>query len=209
MPNGKLLVVEDDRTTASIIKMYLQNCDYQVVDVVRTGNHAIESAERNSPDLVLMDIKLDGEIDGITAANIIINNLHVPVVYITSFSDEGILKRAQMTNHSGFINKPVREVDLKTTINLAVNNHNNRTSNPARKKLNLSELASAYNLTKSESKVIIKLLQNPDLAATSDDFDITINTLRTHLKHIYKKTGTNSKAELLMKIVNGFDSSQP
>jgi DNA-binding NarL/FixJ family response regulator len=206
MSNGKLLVVEDDRTTASIIKMLVKKCDYQVVDVVSTGEKAIQSTKRNMPDLVLMDIKIEGDKDGITTANTIINELHIPVVYITSYNDKDILRRARVTKHSGFINKPLREVDLKTTIDLAVNKHkkaNEETSK--KKKLNVIELMNTYGLTKSESKLVIKLIENPDLNTTSDDFDITINTLRTHLKHIYRKTHTNSKAELLMKVINMFD----
>jgi two-component system, response regulator PdtaR len=206
MSNGKLLVVEDDRTAASIIKMLVKKCDYQVVDVVSTGDSAIQSTKRNMPDLVLMDIKIEGDKDGITTANTIINELHIPVVYITSYSDKDILRRARVTKHSGFINKPLREVDLKTTINLAVSKHKKANEETLiRKKLSVTELMNTYGLTKSESNLVMNLIKNPDLNATSDDFDITINTLRTHLKNIYKKTCTNSKAELLMKIVKEFD----
>jgi two-component system, response regulator PdtaR len=206
MPNGKLLVVENDRTTASIIKMLVQKFDYEVVDIVSAGAHAISSTEKNNPDLVLMDIKIDGDIDGITAANTIINNYNTPVVYITSYSDKEILRRARLTSHSGFINKPVREVDLKTTIDFAVRKKpEQNVDQQAKEKLSAEALIKTFSLTKSESNLVIKLIKNPDLNATSDDFDITINTLRTHLKHIYRKTDANSKAELLMKVVKEFD----
>jgi len=206
MPNGKLLVVENDRTTASIIKMLVQKFDYEVVDIVSAGAHAISSTEKNNPDLVLMDIKIDGDIDGITAANTIINNYNTPVVYITSYSDKEILRRARLTSHSGFINKPVREVDLKTTIDFAVRKKpEQNVDQQAKEKLSAGALIKTFSLTKSESNLVIKLIKNPDLNATSDDFDITINTLRTHLKHIYRKTDANSKAELLMKVVKEFD----
>ncbi|MBT7951117.1 MAG: response regulator [Gammaproteobacteria bacterium] len=157
MSNGKLLVVEDDRTTASIIKMLVKKCDYQVVDVVSTGDSAIQSTKRNMPDLVLMDIKIEGDKDGITTANTIINELHIPVVYITSYNDKDILRRARVTKHSGFINKPLREVDLKTTINLAVNNRRRNEEKSKQKKLSVPELMHTYGLTKSESNLVIKL----------------------------------------------------
>lgn len=186
--------------------MYVQKFDYQVVDIVSTGNNAIRSTEINDPDLVLMDIKIDGEIDGITAAKTIINKLHVPVVYITSYNDEDILRRARLTDHSGFINKPLREVDLRTTINQAVNDSRRQIElQNKKKKLSATELIKTYTLTKSESNLLVKLIKNPDLVATSSESDITVNTLRTHLKHIYRKTDTNSKSELLMKVVNEFD----
>jgi two-component system, response regulator PdtaR len=206
MSNGRLLVVENDRTTASIIKMLVQKFDYEVIDIVSAGDHAIRSTRKNNPDLVLMDIKIDGEIDGITAANTIINDFNTPVVYITSYNDKEIMRRARSTSHSGFINKPLREVDLKTTIDFAVNKKPGRgLSQKTKKKLSANELISTFGLTKSESNLVVKLIKNPDLNATSDDFDITINTLRTHLKHIYRKTDANSKAELLMKVVREFD----
>ncbi len=206
MPNGKLVIVEDDRTTASIIRLLAQKCDYQVIDIVSTGDDAIHSVKKNTPDLVLMDIKLDGLIDGITAAHTIISKLNVPVVYITSYNDDSILQRARLTDHSGFINKPLREVDLRTTINFAVNNSRKKPEDQTKKKkLSVAELVNTLELTKSESHLVLKLINNPDIVAISDESNITINTLRTHLKHIYRKTYTNSKAGLLMKIVNEFD----
>lgn len=120
MSKRKLLVVEDDRTTAAIIRMHLLNEDYQVIDTVDSGQKAIDSVGQHRPDLVLMDIKLRGSIDGITAADTIIEECKTPVVYVTAHSDENILARAQKTRHSGFINKPLREVDLRTTIKLAI-----------------------------------------------------------------------------------------
>ena len=206
MPNGRLLVVENDRTTASIIKMFLEKCDYQVVDVVNSGDNAIRSTAENDPDLVLMDIRLEGEVDGITAADRIISELDVPVVYVTAHNDEEVLNRARGTAHSGFINKPLREVDLRTTINFAVNSKKkNNGSAKAKRALTVEELMDAYGLTKSESNLVTKLIKNPDLNAISEESYITVNTIRTHLKHIYRKTKTGSKAELLMKVVNEFD----
>ena len=206
MPNGRLLVVENDRTTASIIKMFLEKCDYQVVDVVNSGDNAIRSTAENDPDLVLMDIRLEGEVDGITAADRIISELQVPVVYVTAHNDEEVLDRARGTAHSGFINKPLREVDLRTTINFAVNSKRKKNDGgKVKKTLSVSELMDAYGLTKSESNLVTKLLKNPDLNAISEESYITVNTIRTHLKHIYRKTRTGSKAELLMKVVNEFD----
>lgn len=206
MSNGKLLVVENDRTTAAIIKMFLEKCNYQVVDVVSSGDRAIRSTVEHDPDLVLMDIRLEGEVDGITAAETIIRDYDIPVVYVTAHNDDDILSRARDTKHSGFINKPLREVDLRTTINFAVSTHRNKKlPDRGKKMLVVSELMDSYGLTKSESHLIVKLLKNPDLNTISRESFITVNTIRTHLKHIYRKTHTSSKAELLMKVVNEFD----
>ena len=116
----KILVVDDDRTTAKIIELQLSRMGYSVPSIATTGSEAIDKARTFSPDLMLMDIKLGRGIDGIEAARIIKQKYQVPVIYLTAHSDESTLSRALDTEPLGYVNKPLREKDLRTTISLAL-----------------------------------------------------------------------------------------
>ena len=101
----RILVVEDERITAEDIKSGLESADYEVLDMISTGEKAIEMAGKLQPDLVLMDIKLKGKMDGIEAAGQIKLKYDIPVIYLTAYSDEYTVRRAKKTDHSGFILK--------------------------------------------------------------------------------------------------------
>ena len=91
---SKILVVEDERITAEDIKSGLENAGYKVPALVSTGEDAIDKAGKLRPDLVLMDIKLKGKMDGIEAAGQIKLRYNIPVIYLTAYSDEYTVKRA-------------------------------------------------------------------------------------------------------------------
>lgn len=116
----RILVVDDDRTTAKIIELQLTKMGYIVVSIAKTGQEAIDKTHSFSPDLLLMDIRLDKKMDGIEAAGIIMQKYHVPVIYLTAHADENTLARALATHPLGYVNKPLRETDLLTTISLAL-----------------------------------------------------------------------------------------
>ena len=202
MSGERILVVDDDHTTASVMQLYLENFGFVVPDVACTGAEAIEKAKKLKPDLVLMDIRLGKGLDGIDSAEVIMQKLHIPVIYVTAYSDEETLERAQMTNPYGFINKPLRDTDLKTTVRFALDKSK---ANPAKKSLPQLEdvLHQVYDLTPAESRVVSKLLDNPDVESTADALHISVSTVRTHLKHIYRKTETNRQSALFHKIVTG------
>ena len=112
----KILVVEDDRIIARDIQNTLENMGYHVADVVASGEESIEKALYFQPDLVLMDIKLKGTLDGMSAAQQIYDRFQIPVVYLTAYGDEKTLSRAKKAECFGFVIKPFDENMLKQTI---------------------------------------------------------------------------------------------
>lgn len=112
----KILIVEDESIIARDVKIMLENLGYNVPAVVSSGEESIEKASILHPDLVLMDIKLKGNIDGMSAAEQIYERFHIPVIYLTAYEDGRTLKRAKKINPSGFINKPFEELELQTII---------------------------------------------------------------------------------------------
>ena len=129
--DAKILVVEDERITAEDIKSGLEFAGYTVPAIVSSGEDAIEKAGELKPDLVLMDIKLKGEMDGIEAAGQIRVRYDIPVIYLTAYSDESTVQRAKVTEPSGYIlkertgliKKPFEESELHTAIEITLYRH--------------------------------------------------------------------------------------
>ena len=109
MAEAQVLVVEDDSIIAMDIKSRLQALGYAVSAVVFSGQEAIEKAAETQPDLVLMDIRLRGHMDGVEAAERIHTRFDIPVVYLTAHADESTLQRAKLTEPYGYILKPFEE----------------------------------------------------------------------------------------------------
>ncbi|MFB8789055.1 MAG: ATP-binding protein [Potamolinea sp.] len=123
MVRSKILIVEDESIVALNIKNRLEGLGYAVVATISCGESAIEAAAKNRPDLVLMDIKLKGKIDGIEAAGQIRSRFQIPVVYLTAYTDDETLNRAKLTEPYGYILKPFESRDLCTTIEIALYKH--------------------------------------------------------------------------------------
>ncbi len=128
---SKILVVEDERITAEDIKSGLEDAGYNVAALVSSGKDAIIKAGELKPDLVLMDIKLKGKMDGIEAAEKIKLLYDIPVIYLTAYSDEYTVQRAKITEPSGYIlkqetgllKKPFEESELHTAIEITLYRH--------------------------------------------------------------------------------------
>ena len=123
MDKVKVLVVEDEWVTAQDIKRSLEKLNYAVPPTVATGEEAIQKSIELQPDLVLMDIILQGEIDGIEAAEQIHTHCHIPVVFLTAYSDRETLQRANTTQPYGYLLKPFEDQELNTTIQIALSRH--------------------------------------------------------------------------------------
>ncbi|MFQ5685335.1 MAG: response regulator [Candidatus Scalindua sp.] len=120
MAKARIMIVEDEWTVAEEIKMVLQSFEYTVTSMSSSGKEAIQKAEKDKPDLVLMDIVLEGEMDGIEAANEIRSRFNTPIIFLTAYTDEKILDRASITGPFGYIVKPFVNEDLKISIEIAM-----------------------------------------------------------------------------------------
>lgn len=127
MTPAKILVVEDEYIIASALQESLTAMGYEVIEVVATGEQAVEVAARLRPDVVLMDIQLKGSMDGIQAAQRIQNRLGIPVVYLTAHSDPDTLKRVVHSRSYGYLTKPITEEELKEAIDKALSRHRGAT----------------------------------------------------------------------------------
>lgn len=123
MAGEKILVVEDEGLTAMELQRKLKFWGYDVPTFAFSRREAVKKAEEIKPDLILMDIVLKGEGDGIDAVKEIRDNIDVPVIYLTAYSDESTVERAEVTEPYGFIIKPFEEKELHESISNALHKH--------------------------------------------------------------------------------------
>jgi CheY-like chemotaxis protein len=109
---GNIMVVEDEGVVSIDIRNMLQKAGYSVAAVAFEGKEAIMKAERSNPDLILMDIGLKGEMDGIETAKKIRDRFRIPIVFLTGFADDNTMAKAKEADPSGFIIKPINEGEL-------------------------------------------------------------------------------------------------
>jgi DNA-binding LytR/AlgR family response regulator len=122
MGNIKVLVVEDDFIIAHDIVTHLKSNGYDILGVVQSGEVAIAKVKRESPDILLLDIKLDGELDGIETAEVVNNIVNIPIIYITASTDPESINRAKKTSPHAYIIKPFNFNNLQAAIELAIYN---------------------------------------------------------------------------------------
>lgn len=124
MARFKILVVEDESIVARDIEYMLDRLGYRVSGVASRGKEAIEKALETHPDLILMDIKLKEDMNGIETARQIREHLDIPVIFMSASSDEASLKRARKTKPFYFVPKPIEISELQVSIKKAYSLHN-------------------------------------------------------------------------------------
>ncbi|MDK2833886.1 MAG: two-component system, response regulator PdtaR [Methanolobus sp.] len=120
MEDIKILVVEDENIIALNIKKKLKSFGYTVPAIVSTAEDAIKMTEITFPDLILMDVMLKGEMNGVQAIEEIRKKFDIPVIYLTAYSDDEVLERAKLTQPYGYVLKPFEEDDLRAVIEMAL-----------------------------------------------------------------------------------------
>ena len=182
----RIVIVEDDITTRNQLSENLEQFGCEVVSVTDNGDDALAIVSKELPDLVLMDIHLNGNKDGIETAAEIAKLFDIPVIYITSYMDNETIDRAAATHPYGYINKPLRYNNLKATMQIAVKNH--------RKKLDTD-------LSQKE-KIHAEISQHL-LNHTFNQFDIGLCFCDENLKIGYK----NTKATELINAIDNVSIS--
>ncbi len=119
----RILVAEDEKIIAKDISQTLKKFGYDVLDSATTAEKVINQAKKFQPDLILMDILLDGETTGIDAAKILQKDMDIPIIYLTALADENTISKAKETEPYGYILKPFDQKTLRTTVEMALYKH--------------------------------------------------------------------------------------
>jgi len=119
----KILIVEDDRMLCTIFNMFINELGYELLDFAASGKDALYLIEKEKPDVVLMDIHLEGDMNGIETSQEIKKNFDIPIIYISSDVEDETITNAILSNTYGFLVKPIYKEALGVTIEFAYKKH--------------------------------------------------------------------------------------
>lgn len=177
MVETRVMIVEDDRIIASHLKSTLKGLGYDVPCSVSSGEEAVTSAEKHNPDLVLMDIELEGKMDGIEAAGQIRARFNIPVVFLSAFSDKLILERAKITEPFGYIIKPFEDRELFSNIEIALYKH---------------KIEKELKESNEFLRILIDFLPYPIYVINTDDYTVELANLAAKTGKLSKKMTCHS-----------------
>jgi len=226
----RVLVVEDEWIVARAVQKTLEAAGFGVTDVVGSAREAVESVERQDPDLVLLDIVLQSGNDGVQLAHELREKTDAPIIFVTAHADEHTLGRAAAVRPAGFVVKPFQEAQLLSAVTMAVCQPRGRTEIPVRvepepgaadvqrdmgepvseRRARLVQVASAVSnlvpagqrtdLTTRELEIVRLLLSNGRVSSIAERLSLSPHTVRNHLRSIFKKLGVHSQVELIREL---------
>jgi two-component system, LytTR family, response regulator LytT len=211
MAKISVLVVEDESIVSKDIQHSLKKLGYNVVGSSATAEKAIELAISERPDIILMDIMLKGEMNGIEAADEIRKTCSIPIIFLTAYADESTLSKAKVTEPFGYILKPFKEIDLHTTIEMAIYKHSREQEIVKQRDLLFSLVENkdsgqkGYIFVKSNSKLIKLKSEDVYYIEALKDY-VVIHTLdmRYTIHSTMKEIDTKMGQEAFVRIHRSF-----
>ncbi|MBK7358924.1 MAG: response regulator transcription factor [Saprospiraceae bacterium] len=197
----RVLIVEDEPLIAENIAMYLNNHDYEVAGIAYDYEEAILKLEQEKPDIVLLDINLEGELDGIDVGKFIHEKMGIPFVFLSSYSDKSTLERAKHIQPSGYLVKPFHEKSLMATLEISLSNF--ASSNHVQiTELNLEKINSQLlsPLSQREFEVLFLIYAGKTNQQISQDLFISINTLKRHINNAYMRLQVTTRTTAIKKL---------
>lgn len=199
MTQIRVLVVEDEPLIAEDIRETLDNMDFGVSGVAYDSRSALEELSRNTPDLVLLDVNLGSEMDGVDIAQVINREYKIPFVFLTSYADKSTVDRAKHTRPMGYVVKPFDEKDLFTTLEIALFNYS---MTQPKVELNLTRINQRLvgNLTQKEFEILSSIFQGKTNRQMAEEHFISVNTIKTHIKNVYDKLDVHTRTQAIAKL---------
>lgn len=194
----RILVVEDDPIIAMDIVDQLSALDYEVIGQAYDTSEALELLDKKRPDLVMLDIDLGGDQDGVDIAHFINQRHGIPFIFLTSFADRTTIARVKETQPSGYIVKPFDQKDLLSQIEIAMYNHTQR--HPVELVMDRINAKVYTPLTEREFELLKMIYEGYPNTKIAENLYVSLNTVKTHIKNIYLKLDVNSRSTCLAKV---------
>ncbi|MEE9373419.1 MAG: response regulator transcription factor [Saprospiraceae bacterium] len=201
MSNVTIMIVEDEALIAHDIARRVKKMGYDVAAIKHSSDDALAYLSIHTPDIILCDININGDKDGIDVADYVQNNKKIPLVFITALSDKGTLERAKKTLPYGYIIKPFDNHDLLTAIEMALYKHSTEMEKLALSLDKVNKMAS-----ESVSKREFEMLQDITEGLTNNQISekrfIAVSTVKYHISRLLEKMGASNRADALHKIID-------
>ncbi len=184
---GKVMIIEDEAIIAMDIRSTVEELGYTVPATASSGDEALSKVDEADPDIILMDIKIAGNMDGIETAGKINETHNIPIIYITSYSDEKTLERAMNTRPYSYILKPIRERDLAVELKLALHSH----------KMELKLIQAFNELQKANEKLqMLDDMKSDTIMSISSNIQTQISDASDAIDKAMKGPGQSDNMEL-------------
>ena len=198
MSRIRILVVEDDPVISMDIADQLEILDYEVVGQLYHADEALRELDHHRADLVILDIDLGGDQDGVDIAHYINQNLGIPFIFLTAYADRTTLGRVKETQPAGYIVKPFDQKDLLAQIEIALYKHAQRyTTALVPDRINARIHTS---LTEREFEILSMIYEGFSNRKIAEEIFVSLNTVKTHIKNIYLKMDVNSRSNCLARV---------
>ena len=219
MEKIRIFIVEDESIVAKDIQNSCLKLGYEVVGIANNGKEAIEKIIETSPDLILMDIMIKGDLTGIDVSERIKEKVKIPVIFLTAYADEGTLSKAKITEPYGYILKPFKEIDLHSTIEMAFYKHQKDSELQKERDFlyslveNKDDSSKDILFVKANSRLVKVLLKDIFYVEALKDY-VIINTqyarytVHSTMKDIEKKLGTTDFARVHRSFIARLDKIQ-
>jgi DNA-binding NarL/FixJ family response regulator len=202
MSEVRVLIVEDEPVIAENIAMYLNNNDFKVSGIAYDIDEARRQLLQNTPDVVLMDINLGCDEDGIDMATFINKNYSIPLLFLTAYTDKKTIDRAKEVEPAAYVVKPFNERALLASLEIALSNfaRRNRQQVPhlSFTKINKHLIAQ---ITEREFDVLQLIYEGKTNQQIADQFAISINTIKKHINSAYLKLDVCTRTKAIARML--------
>lgn len=200
MPKSRILIVEDEPIIAEDISDTLLEAEYTCVGISHDSEGALDMLVSRSPDLILLDISIDGHLDGIELADLLKHRHNVPYIFLTSHSDQITLAKAKQTLPYGYVVKPYKKGDLISAIEMALFRHQNE---------NKSDLPSLWaindkmnqSITQKEYHCLLQIYDGLTNKQMAERQFVSVNTIKYHLKNLFLKLDVTNRTHAINKVL--------
>lgn len=201
MKKIKVGIVEDEIIIAETISLALKKLGYLPTKPAYSYESAISMLESEKPDIVLLDINLNDELDGVDLAHYINANHSLPIIFLTANSDRNTIDRSKQTRPNAFLVKPFSNEDLFSAIEIAHFNHEIQTEENKNIKINILQSAlEKYQITSREEEIILMISNGFRHKEISQQLFISEATVKRHLSNVYQKVGVQSSIDALNRL---------
>lgn len=200
MSNISILIIEDEGVVAHDIARRVKKLGYDVAGIKNSSDQALNYLSIHTPDLILCDIMIDGDKDGIGVAEDVHKTKRIPLIFLTALSDRNTLERAKKVLPYGYIVKPFDNHDLLTAIELALYKHSVELDNLAitHEKINL---ITTEEITDREFEMLEDIIKGLTNQQISEARFISVSTVKYHIGKLLEKMQVSNRADALHKII--------
>ena len=197
----KVLIVEDEVLIAKHLEEILLQNDYSIVGISHDSESALDHISSRDPQLIILDINIEGTKDGIEVAEFVRKKYDIPIIFLTALSDLKTLERAKKVNPAAYIVKPFKPKDLLSSIIIGMYNYEYR-KHAAKMTIEKVNQIASQSLSQKEFEVLLDIQDGLTNAQIAKKHFLSLSTIKFHCKNIYEKLDVKNRTSAVRKLID-------